>query len=183
MRRLGLTMVALSLLPVVLAAQTDSSRMRGADSTRRGVHRQTSSGAIGRTSRLNHDQVTQLQTALQQANCNPGTIDGIMGPRTRSAVNCYRRSNNISGNNPNDVYRSLNLNFSNSDSLSGRNNESRMNPGTPPNTNAMQPRRGMRGGRTDTLGGRAPRPDSMRRPSTRRDTTRSRTSRPDTTRP
>ena len=159
MTRLGMTVMALSLLPAVLAAQKDSSRMRGADSTQRAIHRQTSSGAIGRNTRLSHDQVTQVQTALQQANCDPGAIDGVMGSRTRSAMSCYRRNNNISGNNASDVYRALNLNFSTSDSLSGRNNRSRLNPGTPPNTNATH------------------------RPTARRDTTRPPTMRPDKTRP
>jgi len=158
MTRLGMTVMALSLLPAVLAAQKDSSRMRGADSTQRAVHRHTSSGAIGRNTRLSHDQVTQLQTALQQANCDPGAIDGVIGSHTRSAMSCYRRNNNISGNNASDVYRALNLNFSTSDSLSGRNNRSRLNPGAPPNTNATH------------------------RPTTRRDTTRPPT-RPDKTRP
>ena len=113
MTRLATILLALAVLPAMLAAQTDSSRMRNADSTRgRRAHQQISSGAIGRTSRLSHDQVTQLQTALQQANCSPGAIDGVMGPHTRSAMNCYRRNNNISGSNATDVYRSLNLNFS-----------------------------------------------------------------------
>lgn len=178
MTRLGITMVALTLLPAVLAAQTDSSRMRGADSTRRGVHRQTSFGEVGHNIRLNHDQVTQLQTALQQANCNPGSIDGVMGPRTRSAMNCYRKNNNISGTNENDVFRSLNLDFAHPDSLNGRSIRPRMNPGTPPNPNRMQL---PRGARSDTLGGRARRPDSLRRPTTRRDTTRPAPPRPDTT--
>ena len=168
MTRLGITMVALTLLPAVLAAQTDSSRMRGADSTRRGVHRQTSSGEVGHNMRLNHDQVTQLQTALQQANCSPGAIDGVMGARTRSAMNCYRRNNNMTGTNPNDVFRSLNLDFARPDTMNGR---PRMNPGTPPNMNTTQPPRGTRG-RTDTLGRRVPRPDSLHRPTTRKDTTR-----------
>ena len=158
MTRLGMTVMALSLLPAVLAAQKDSSRMRGADSTQRAIHRQTSSGAIGRNTRLSHDQVTQVQTALQQANCDPGAIDGVIGSHTRSAMSCYRRNNNISGSNASDVYRALNLNFSTSDSVSGRNNRSRLNPGTPPNTNATH------------------------RPTARRDTTRPPT-RPDKTRP
>jgi peptidoglycan hydrolase-like protein with peptidoglycan-binding domain len=172
MTRLVTTLLAMAALPAVLAAQTDSSRMRGADSTRGRNHRQTSSGAIGRSSRLSHDQVTQLQTALQQANCNPGSIDGVMGPRTRSAMNCYRRNNNISGNNPSDVYRSLNLNFASSDSLSGgNNNRSRLTQGSNPSPN-MQRTRSTHRGAADSSSRRRSRPDSTRRPSTRRDTTR-----------
>jgi peptidoglycan hydrolase-like protein with peptidoglycan-binding domain len=166
------TLLALTALPAMLAAQTDSSRMRGADSTRGRNHQQTSSGAIGRSSRLNHDQVTQLQTALQQANCNPGSIDGIMGPRTRSAMNCYRRKNNIAGNNPSDVYRSLNLNFSNSDSLNAGNSQSRMTQGSNASPNTQRTRGMHRGAADSSSGRRRSRADSTRRPSTRRDTTR-----------
>jgi peptidoglycan hydrolase-like protein with peptidoglycan-binding domain len=123
--------------------------MRGADSTRgRAGRQQTSSGAIDRNSnggrRLTHDQITQLQTALQQANCDPGTIDGVMGQRTRSAMICARERNNITGNNNNDLYRALNLNFTNSDSLNGAAN----------------------------MRTRSSRGDSMRRPGTRKDSTR-----------
>ena len=172
MTRLATTLLALAVLPAMLAAQTDSSRMRGADSTRgRGAHRQTSSGAMGRTSRLSHDQVTQLQTALKQANCDPGSVDGVMGAHTRSAMNCYRRNNNISGNNPSDVYRSLNLNFASSDSLSAGDNQSRMTQGSNTNPNTHR-NRGTSRGRADSLGRRSTRPDSTRRPTTRRDTTR-----------
>lgn len=170
MTRLATTLLALAVLPAMLAAQTDSSRMRGADSTRGRAHRQTSSGAIGRTSRLSHDQVTQLQTALQQANCDPGAVDGVMGARTRRAMNCYRRNNNISGNNPSDVYRSLNLNFSNPDSLNAGNDRSRITQGAT-RSPSMQRTHGMKRGRTDSLGRRS-RPDSTHRPTTRRDTTR-----------
>ena len=65
--------------------------------------------------RLNRDQVTQLQNALQSAGCDPGSVDGVMGTRTRSAMNCARQKNNITGNDPNALYQSLNLNFSASD--------------------------------------------------------------------
>jgi len=84
MRRLGMAAVAVALVPALLAAQTDSSRMR--DSSRRsGRQQQTSSGSVSSNTstrsgaRLSHDQVTQLQTALQNAGCDPGTIDGVMG--------------------------------------------------------------------------------------------------------
>jgi peptidoglycan hydrolase-like protein with peptidoglycan-binding domain len=116
MRRLALATVALAIVPGVLLAQADSSRMRGRDSTHRRTE-QSSTGSIGRRSYgLNRDQIMQLQTALQTANCNPGAIDGVLGPRTRSAMACARRQNNITGNNPNDLFRSLNLGFTTPDS-------------------------------------------------------------------
>jgi len=156
MTRLGMALVALSMLPAVLAAQTDSSRMR-VDSTR-GRHQRTASGTIGRASGRNYgltrDQITQLQTALKQADCDPGPADGVLGPRTRQAMSCARQKNNITGNNPNDLFRSLNLNFTTADSLGGRTEG-----------------RGMNRTRGDTSM-RRPMRDSLRRPpTTRKDTT------------
>src|SRR5438270_4215574 len=132
MMRFGMTVVALSIVPAMLVAQTDSSRMRGDSSRGRSARQQSSSGSIGRNAnggqRLTRDQVGQLQTALQQANCDPGTIDSVMGPHTRRAMNCARRQNNLTGNNPNDLYRALNLNFANSDSTSGAGNMGSRSP-------------------------------------------------------
>jgi hypothetical protein len=181
MTRLGLTVAALTIFPAVLAAQTDSSRMRGVDSTRSRSRQQTSSGSLERSSnrgqRLSRDQVAQLQTALQQANCDPGAIDSVMGAHTRSAMSCARKQNNITGNNPNDLYRALNLNFTNSDNASGAGNTgSRSSNGATGTTGAG--RRGTNGARGssrsrgDSAGTRSTRGDSTRRPSTRRDTTR-----------
>lgn len=173
MRRLGIAVVALAIVPSMVAAQADTSRMRGRDTTRRTMH--SSSGAIGRRNYgLSHDQISQLQTALQQANCNPGAIDGILGPRTRSAMACARRNNNITTNNPNDLLRSLNLSFTAPDSMGmGRRgmrgagadtsmNNMRMRNDT---TRAGHARRGRNGrmGRDTTMGRRS-RPDSTRRP-------------------
>jgi hypothetical protein len=173
MTRLGMTVVALAIVPAVLAAQTDSSRMR--DTTRgRDRRQQTSSGAIGQSSRghrLTRDQVGQLQIALQQANCNPGAIDSVMGPRTRQAMSCARRQNNISSNNSNDLYRALNLNFANSDSA-GTMGASNANTRADGSHRARGTRSG--GMRGDSTGARSTRRDSTRRPSTRRDTTRPR---------
>jgi len=169
MTRIGMAVVALAIVPAVLAAQTDSSRMR--DTTRRHSGRQQmSSGSIGRSmrgQRLSRDQVAQLQTALQQANCDPGTIDSIMGAHTRRAMNCARLKNNITGNNPSDLYRALNLNFANSDSA-----------GTGAITSGNTRARGARGMRSGSMRG-----DSTGMRSTRRDSTRRRGARRDTTKP
>jgi hypothetical protein len=157
MRRLAITILALGIVPTMLAAQTDSSRMRGTDTTHaRTGRRQMSSGAIGeRNYGLARDQVTQLQTALKQADCDPGPIDGVIGRRTRSAMNCARQKNNITGNNPNDLFRSLNLSFTTSDSL-GRGSANR----------------GMRRMHPDSSMSRSMRDTTRRRPTTKKDTTR-----------
>lgn len=116
MRGFAFGAVAIAIVPTLLLAQADTSRTRGRDTTRRRTE-QSSAGAIGRRSYgLTRDQITQLQTALQQANCNPGPVDGVLGPRTRSAMACARQKNNITGNNPNDLFRSLNLGFTTPDS-------------------------------------------------------------------
>jgi peptidoglycan hydrolase-like protein with peptidoglycan-binding domain len=193
MRKLAITTLAIAILPGVLAAQTDSSRMRGRDTTR-GRTEQSSSGSLGRRSRGNYgltsDQISQLQTALQQSSCNPGAVDGVLGPRTRSAMACARRKNNITGNNPNDLFRSLNLNFTASDStgmggtmssgrrgarsagMDNRNNSTmgndssmaqRGNRGMGRTSPDSTTRRGTRRGSTRRPG-TPPRPDSTRRP-------------------
>lgn len=195
MRKLAIAALAIATLPGLLAAQTDSSRMRGRDTTR-GRMEQSSSGSLGRRSRGNYgltkDQISQLQTALQQSNCDPGAIDGVLGPRTRSAMACARQKNNITGNNPNELFRSLNLNFTAPDSTgmggimsSGRRGTrgtasgSNRNDSTMRNDSSMTGRRGNRGmGRTNSDSttrrgtrrgstgrpGTTPRPDSTRRP-------------------
>lgn len=171
MTRIGMTVVALAIVPAVLAAQTDSSRMRDTTRGRHGRQQQMSSGAIDRSSRghrLTRDQVAQLQTALQQANCDPGAIDSIMGAHTRRAMNCARQKNNITGNNPNALYRALNLDFASSDTA-GTN-------GTTSASSRANGSRGMRGTRSgmhgDSTRMRPMHRDSTRRPGTRRDTTK-----------
>jgi hypothetical protein len=189
MLRFGMAAIGIVLVPTLLAAQTtDSTRMR--DTSRQsGRRQQTSSGSVDQSSssrsssRLSHDQVTQLQTSLQQLGCDPGSVDGVMGTHTRSAERCARQKNNITSSDPQALYQSLNLNFASSDTGavgSNRSHRSRgMNNGMRGDTSATSgtsgtsgtrngmrrngTRRGMRGdstGRSGTTG----RPDSTRRP-------------------
>ena len=161
MKKLGLGLIALTIAPALLAAQTDSSRMH-VDTTR-ARHVRTSAGSIGRRNYgLTADQTKQLQTALGQANCNPGPVDGIFGPRTRQAMNCARQKNNITGNNPNDVFRSLNLSFTTSDSLGSRAGSRGMN--------RVHGDTSMRRSMPDSLH-HAMRDSLRKRPTTRKDTT------------
>jgi len=164
MKQLGLGLIALAIAPALLAAQADSSRMH-VDTTR-ARHERTAAGSIGRASMRNYglttDQTRQLQTALSQANCNPGPIDGIFGPRTRQAMNCARKKNNVMGNNPNDVFRSLNLSFTTADSLGRRAGARGMN--------RVRDDSSMRRSMPDSL--HRPMRDSLhKRPTTRKDTT------------
>ena len=102
----------------------DSTRRAG----RRGAQRRTSAEATGSIDRANanetgsagargsyglsFEQVIQLQEALESAGCRPGTIDGVVGPRTRSAMACARKKNGVTGNDRNGLYQSLGLDFS-----------------------------------------------------------------------
>ena len=122
MRRLAIALIALAV-PCMLSAQQDTARMRGRNDTSRAPARteNVSRGSIGRSMGranmgLTSDQVQQLQTALKQDDCDPGPVDGILGPRTRRAMACARRKNNVNGSNTNDLLRSLNLDFTVQDS-------------------------------------------------------------------
>jgi hypothetical protein len=64
-----------------------------------------------RLAALSHDQLKELQTALNKNGCNAGPVDGISGPKTRQGVECGLRKNNISGNDLNALYKALNLNI------------------------------------------------------------------------
>lgn len=185
MIRLGMAAAAVALVPALLAAQTDSSRMR--DSSRRsGRQQQTSSGSVSSSTsmrtgaRLNHDQVTQLQTALQNAGCDPGTIDGVMGTHTRSAMSCARQKNNITGNDANALYQSLNLNFSASDTGAANGTRSRgnRNGSTSATGNNGSITNGTTGATGNARGTRRTRTRGTAGDSTRRSTT----GRPDSTR-
>lgn len=46
---------------------------------------------------MDQQTVRQVQQALSDKGHNPGPIDGIMGPRTRSALQDYQRAQNITG--------------------------------------------------------------------------------------
>jgi len=76
-------------------------------------------------------------------------------------MNCARQKNNISGNNPNDVFRSLNLSFTTSDSLGRR---------AARGMNAVHGDTSMRRSMRDSL--HRPMRDTLRKPpTTRKDTT------------
>jgi peptidoglycan hydrolase-like protein with peptidoglycan-binding domain len=109
MKRMMVAVLALVAMPALAAAQ-DTTRQQ-IDSGRTNMQRQAQSGRrTGRGSMgLSHDQVMQLQTALSGAGCDAGTADGILGPKTRRAMACARKKNNVTTNA--ELYRSLNLDF------------------------------------------------------------------------
>ncbi|HKO16982.1 MAG TPA: peptidoglycan-binding domain-containing protein [Gemmatimonadaceae bacterium] len=121
MRTFAITLLVLAA-PCMLAAQQDTSRTYRRDTTRaRNRTERVSRGSIGRrmgapNMGLTGDQVRQLQTALKQDDCDPGAVDGVLGPHTRRAMACARRKNDVNGSNVNDLLRSLNLDFTVQDS-------------------------------------------------------------------
>lgn len=66
---------------------------------------------------LTPTQVTMLQQALRDDGCDPGAIDGIVGPRTRRAIACAYERNDLDGRNLNELFRSLDLQITVEDSL------------------------------------------------------------------
>ena len=73
------------------ASSNTSTMNRGAAPSGMGM------GAGAGMPHMNAETVRQVQQALQSKGHNPGPIDGMMGPRTRSALQAYQRSNNLTG--------------------------------------------------------------------------------------
>lgn len=92
----------------------DSARMRGR-MERGGMQDTTRAMRMHRTS-LTRAQIRELQEALARQGCNPGPIDGRLGPRTHRGIACARQKLNVTGNNANDLLRALGVTFTVRDS-------------------------------------------------------------------
>ena len=109
--------------PADSAAQVNAPAQDTAASQDTAVSAQPTGAASARSGRnmgLTRSQVRQLQEALNSTGCDAGKVDGIIGPRTRAAIDCARSQKGISGDDNTELYRALNLNFE-ADSASGRN--------------------------------------------------------------
>lgn len=53
--------------------------------------------------------VERLQTRLRDMGCDPGPIDGLIGPRTRAGISCARQRENIPGDDIQELLRELNV--------------------------------------------------------------------------
>lgn len=84
----------------------DGTHRGGAEMEKRGT----------RTGGLTRAQIRDLQSALAREGCDPGRIDGRLGPRTRRAIACARKAKGIGGNNANELFRALGLSFTLRDS-------------------------------------------------------------------
>ncbi len=60
---------------------------------------------------LSADQVRRLQAALNDAGCDAGAVDGVMGRRTRQAIACGQQKNNLGSDDLSGLYRALDLDF------------------------------------------------------------------------
>ncbi len=81
-------------------AAGDSTTGSSASSMDRGTRSDSSMDRSRMGTAPNHmdsQAVRQVQQALRNKGHNPGAIDGIMGPRTHSALQAYQRSENLSG--------------------------------------------------------------------------------------
>ena len=58
---------------------------------------------------LTQTQVERLQQRLNEIGCEAGPVDGLIGPRTREAISCARRQENITGTDIQSVMRGLGL--------------------------------------------------------------------------
>lgn len=199
MSRTVATLLALMLLPTVVAAQTDTTRRRDTtrvqptDSTRRV---RTESGGETDLARpatrfrddlpnygFSTEQATELQEALTRAGCDVGVADGAVGQRTLRGIECFRSQRSIETADLETVLTALELSFA-------RPAEPVPAPVTPPappprrDTTVLPPvlrpdttyRAELRARRDsalrrDSLGRDSLARDSLGRDSTRRDTT------------
>jgi len=120
-----LAVLALSVLPAIAFAQTDTTRR---DTTRttadtikrvpreaRGEVDVSASGARFSLDRPNYglssDQAMQLQRALSSAGCDAGTIDGVIGQRTQRSLECFAGQRGIVTNDLEALFTALNLSY------------------------------------------------------------------------
>lgn len=60
---------------------------------------------------LSADQARRLQAALNDAGCNAGAVDGVVGRQTRQAITCGLEKNNLGSDDLSGLYRALGLDF------------------------------------------------------------------------
>jgi hypothetical protein len=128
MYRTTLVLLALTVLPVIAAAQTDTTRRRDTtrvtpptDPTRRiqaearGEIDLTSAGERFSADLGNYGfsarQAIELQQALTRAGCDVGAADGIVGQRTLRGIDCFRGQPSLAAPGLESVLTALNLSF------------------------------------------------------------------------
>jgi peptidoglycan hydrolase-like protein with peptidoglycan-binding domain len=171
-----LALLSLVVLPAIASAQADTTRRRDTTRTQRDTVSRTQREARGEVERfsadrrnygLSSEQAMELQRALSGAGCDAGSADGIVGPKTRRAVDCYRRQRKISGNDLEGVITALNLSFARPDTTAAPAPAKRDTSVMPPVIRQDTSMRRDTSTRRDTSARR----DTTRRDTTRRDTT------------
>jgi peptidoglycan hydrolase-like protein with peptidoglycan-binding domain len=128
MARSIIALLALTMLPAIASAQTDTTRRRDTtrapqpqDSARRvtsearGQLAPTGFGARFRADLPNYgfssDQAIELQRALTRTGCDVGTADGVVGQRTLRGIECFHRQQSLASTDLESVLTALNLSF------------------------------------------------------------------------
>ena len=52
-------------------------------------------GSMRSSAKGSNVQVMEMQQALKDKGFDPGSVDGVMGPKTRSALRAYQKSENL----------------------------------------------------------------------------------------
>jgi len=102
----------------VVAVMAAPSMSVAQDTTRTG---QVATGEVS-SERINNlgldrGQIERLQQRLNEMGCDAGPVDGLIGPRTREAMNCARTRENIAGQDVQSLLRGLGLEADQLDSL------------------------------------------------------------------
>ena len=194
MARNIITLLALTMLPAIASAQTDTTRRRDTtrtpqpqDSARRvttearGQLDPTQFGARFRADLPNYgfssDQAIELQRALTRAGCDVGTADGVVGQRTLRGIECFHRQQSLASTDLESVLTALNLSFARAAESAPA---SATSPTVPRRDTTVLPpvirqdsmnRPDVRARRDSALRRDSVRRDSVRRDSLRRDTT------------
>jgi peptidoglycan hydrolase-like protein with peptidoglycan-binding domain len=92
--------VALAAMPLMASAQSSTSMPEGRSSEGyllpKDAHPHESSSAVTPSEATrNQDVIRQAQMALRDAGFEPGTIDGVMGPRTESALRQFQAAQGL----------------------------------------------------------------------------------------
>jgi peptidoglycan hydrolase-like protein with peptidoglycan-binding domain len=95
----------------------DQDSAAGAQQGEQGQRMGQASGRNARGSLgLTRSQVVQLQQALNNAGCEVGTADGVVGAKTRQAMQCARQQLGVTSNDNQALFQALNLDFASQES-------------------------------------------------------------------
>jgi len=94
----GGAVILTGTVPSVGASARASELARGVPGVRMVKNELTYAAATGsgmRATASSHAQVMAMQQALKDKGFDPGSVDGVMGPKTSSALRAYQKSENL----------------------------------------------------------------------------------------